>query len=105
MMDIMMNRFYEAWDFLASHSVFVREEDLNQDPCSWYFMRNVDIQVVHVNPETNENDDCQSKNTKVAVWLECGTKGDHDIDLDCGGDSFEEAIVHLAELVKTKYGG
>lgn len=103
-MDALMNRFYEAWQYLANQPVFVREEDLNQEPSSCSFMRNVDIQVVHVNPETNEIDDCQSKNTKVAVWLECGTKDDHDIDLDCGGDSFEEAIIKLAELVKMKYG-
>lgn len=102
-MDALMKRFYETWQYLSSHAVFVREEDLNQEPSSWSFMRNVDIQVVHVNPDTNEIDDRQSKNTKVAVWLECGTKGDHDIDLDCGGDSFEEAIIQLSGLVKKKY--
>ena len=81
-MDALMRQFYEVCQYLASNTVFVREEDLNRGPSSWGIMRNVDIQVVHVNPDTNEIDDCQSKNTKVSV---------------------EEAIIRLAELVKKKY--
>ena len=46
-------------------------------------------------------------NTKVQVWLECGPFVDgaitHDIDLDCGDDTFEIAIVELAELVRKHY--
>jgi len=50
------------------------------------------------------------------IWLECGRKGPkifddpsipegyypnyHDIELDCGGATFEEAIVNLANLVE-----
>ncbi len=100
----MMNRFYEAWQFLAGHPVFVREDDLFKEPSNWCFMRNLDIEVVKVNPSTNMIDDNESENIKPVVWLECGTHDDHDIDLDCGGDSFEEAIIELAELVEKKFG-
>lgn len=88
-----------------------------------YFHRCLDIDVQKVNPDTEEVDDDRSKNTKTEVWLECGPwhsrKKDpawfddypdmpdcasHDIDLDCGGDTFEEAILELAKLVRNKYG-
>ena len=100
----MMNRFYDAWQFLAGHPVFVRIDDMIQEPSSWYFMRNLDIEVVKVTPSTNRISDKESENTKTVVWLECGTNDDHDLDLDCGGDTFEEAIIELAELVRKKFG-
>jgi len=66
------------------------------------------IMVVKVNPLTNEVDDDQTKNTKTQVWLEVGPWSEqyhtHDWDLDCGGDTFEEAIIKLADLVKQYYG-
>ena len=37
----------------------------------------------------------------VLIKKDCYT---HDIDLDCGGDTFEEAIIELAKLVKKYYG-
>ncbi len=37
------------------------------------------------------------------IWLECGTHGHHDINLDCGGGTFEEVVAKLAALVKEKY--
>jgi hypothetical protein len=49
----------------------------------------------------------------VQVWLEHGPweqldktslpQHTHDWDLDCGGDTFEEAIIELANLVKRHY--
>ena len=51
----------------------------------------------------------ETKNTKVEIWLEHGHYDVdwgacvHNIDLDCGGDTFEEAIIKLAELVKRHY--
>ena len=101
---IMMDEFYDAWMFLCGHPIFVNKDDPTHDASEWYFTRNLDIEVVKVNPETDEIDDIKTKNTKTSVWLECGTNKDHDIDLDCGGDTFEEAIIKLAELVKRKYG-
>lgn len=88
--------FYKAWNYLNNHKIF------NND-----FMGCLDIGVAKVNPKTNSIDNSFNKNTKVEVWLECGPWDKecriHDIDLDCGGNTFEEAIVKLADLVKNKY--
>ena len=63
--------------------------------------------IVKINPDIGMVDDDESKNTKVEVWLEAGPYGEHcnihDWDLDCGGDTFEEAIIKLADLVKQYY--
>ena len=100
-----MDEFYDAWTFLADHPIFIRDDDLEKEPNYFHFQRNLGIEVVKVNPETNEIDDDQSLNTKTAVWLECGTEENHhDIDLDSGGDSFEDAVIELAKLVREKYG-
>lgn len=89
--------FYEAWWYLLEHPIFKGNFNL----C-------LDIDVVKVNPETLAIDDDKDKNTLIQVWLECGEYCKeclvHDVDLDCGGNSFEEAIVELARLVKRKYG-
>lgn len=80
----------------------------------------LDIDIVKVNPETGEIDDDPTKNTKVQVWLEAGPYEDlgitdgygeptsvkgfsHDVELDSGGDTFEDAIIELAERVRAKY--
>ena len=90
------NNFHEAWEFLLEHKMFQR-----------HFRDLLYIMVVKVNPLTNEVDDDQTKNTKTQVWLEVGPWSEqyhtHDWDLDCGGDTFEEAICELAELVKQYY--
>lgn len=89
--------FYSAFHFLEDHPYF---EDR--------FQQCIDIAVVKVNPETKRVDDQLELNTEINVWLECGAfwKGfsTHDIDLDCGGATFEEAIINLANLVFEKYG-
>lgn len=94
--------FYDAWIFLNEHKMFRH-----------LFENGLYTMVVKVNPETNEIDDDLSKNTKVQVWLEHGPweksadaifpQHTHDWDLDCGGDTFEEAIIELANLVKKHY--
>lgn len=77
----------------------------------WYlqelgYIDHLDIMMSKVNPETNEIDDDNSKNTKVEVWLETGLWDEelmmptHDIDLDVGAETFEEAIIKLAQKVK-----
>lgn len=89
--------FYESFHYLNNHIIFAK-----------HFSECLDIWVAKVNPETNEVDDDNSKNTKIEIWLECGPYCKdfftHDIDLDCGGDTFEEAIIELAKLVKDIYG-
>ena len=90
--------FYESWRFLAKHKIF--DESFEYDRL-W-------IHVTKVNPKTGKLDDDITKNTKVEIWLECFPDDEngrfHDIDLDCGGDTYEEAIIKLASLVKKKYG-
>lgn len=96
--------FYEAFNYLANHEYFGGE-----------FAESLYIEVVKVNPETLAIDMDKSKNVLTQVWLECGpiyedylkdncSRYSHDIDLDCGGDTFESAIINLAELVKKYHG-
>ena len=89
--------FYEAWHYLKSHPMF----NDNFEDC-------LDIEVVKINPKTKEIDfENNELNTLTEIWLEIGPYIKdgfaHDIDLDCGGYSFEEAIINLAKLVKQYY--
>ena len=85
------------------------------------FLDSLDIDLAKVNPKTSKIEDDKTLNTKVEVWLEAGPWIDpseagypedwteteaasHDLNLDCGGDTFEEAIIKMAELVKKHYG-
>lgn len=106
--------FYAAWRFLEGHKIFELEE------CSVFF-RCLSIEVVKVNPDTEKIDDNEAKNTATRVWLECGPwchsdeltdeerKGfpygvsSHDVELDCGAPTFEQAIIKLANQVLKKY--
>lgn len=87
---------YEAWNYLDNHKIF-----------DGHFVSCLDIFVVKVNPKTDEIDDDENLNTKTEIWLECGAYNKnymcHDVDLDCGGNTFEEAIIKLAKLVKEKF--
>lgn len=71
------------------------------------FQKCLDIDVVMINPENGYIDSDKSKNTQIEILLECGMLEDgspaHDIELDCGGYTFEEAIINLANLVIEHY--
>ena len=107
-MELEFNDFYEAFNFLEKHPIFNRD--------GWtLFNRALEIEVVKVNPETEEIDTWNPEfNTLTQVWLETGpidvdeksnmTIYSHDFDLDCGANTFEEAIIELANLVYKKYG-
>ena len=90
--------FYTAWRFLDEHKMF-----------NGFFANGLWTEVVKVNPDTNAIDPDTTKNTKVQVWLEHGPYDaewgatTHDLYLDCGGDTFEEAIIDLARLVQQYY--
>lgn len=113
-------KFYEAWHYLDSHEYF---KDKKRG-LPW-FLSSLCIDIVKVNPENSRIEEDKSKNTKVEVWLECGppyvyTKDDdyvqwdvkqegqieptHDPELDCSGDTFEDAIINLASLVNQLHG-
>ena len=84
--------FYEAFEFLNHHP-------------KGKFIAALDIDVAMVNPVTKEIDPDPAKNTRLEVWLETGPEvGFHDMMLDCGAETFEEAIIELAKLVDTYYG-
>ena len=99
--------FYEAWWFLVEHPEFkIDDYEGNFEDC-------LCIEVQKVNPATETIDDNEKLNTKVEIWLECGgyifddhlgrVIPCHDTRLDCGGDTFEEAIINLAKKVKQFY--
>lgn len=98
--------FYEAFHFLKHHRIFRGR-----------FLENLDIAIVKVSPKTRRIEDDPSENTLTQVWLETGPIKNvknvammqqpvwmHDLDLDCGGNTFEEAICRLAARVLKKYG-
>lgn len=131
--------FYKAYKYLQDHPIFDTTPgeilDLSEieDPfekgsklgeglylySSQGFENSLRIEVVKVNPKTDEIDENPSRNTKVQIWLEAGPwdtnllnadQGEekvggftNDYDLSCGGDTFEDAIIKMAELVRTKY--
>lgn len=79
----------------------------------------VDIDLAYVNPIDNTVNDDPSLNTKQEIWIEAGPYVDcsewhndsenkwlpsHDIRLDCGGETLEEAFLNLAVRVKKHYG-
>jgi hypothetical protein len=100
-----MNNFYDSWKFLEEHPIFQKKYDTFSVP---QFQQCLDIAVTKVNPANCTMEVDETKNTKVEVWLEAGPYAEgfreHDIDLDCGGDTFEEAIIALAVKVLDKYG-
>lgn len=90
--------FYDAYHFLKKHPVF-----------KGHFSQCLDMYIVKVDPLTKRIEDDTVRNTATNVWLECGPwvfspyekdfAPAHDISLDCSGDTFEEAIFCLADLV------
>lgn len=84
------------------------------------FEESLSIEVVKVNPDTETIVKDSKKNKETRIWLECGPVVlekrtwetpvisvhvvSHDYKLDCGGRTFEEAIVNLYHLVKKHYG-
>lgn len=115
-----MEKFYEAYHWLDNHPIF--EESISIPGQKILikhsrFQEGLYMMVVKVDIEKEEIMEEESRNTETRVWLEHGPftiesvevgrewRGcSHDIDLDCGGATFEEAIIELAKLVKDKYG-
>jgi len=110
-----IKEFFEAWWFLANHPDFQVRGNLRS--LSLTLVNKIWVYVTKVNPITNKVSDIDVLNTKVQVWLEWGPQvliedigpkpfwsTSHDIRLDCGGNTYEEAIIELAKLVKKYYG-
>lgn len=114
--DQKLKTFYDAWWYLHRHKMFADNNFLDERGNVIYsaFDHLLDIDVQKVNPLTNKISDWGFLNTKVQVWLECGSQwqdedngewhnNSHDVNLDCGGDTFESAIINLAKLVEQFY--
>ncbi len=107
--------FYEAYHFLTSHPANsldrkVRGKNENGN----MFDKCIYVEVVKVNQNHIEDGSCVSEvnealNTKTEVWLEYGEvfydEEDkelcfgHDPSLDCGGDTYEDAIIKMANNI------
>lgn len=108
--NVYFNDFYDAYNFLKEHSMVL--DYFGQWSTINYFMKCLDIEVVKVNPNTMTLEfkpDRMHLNTKTQVWLEFGAWNKdiemphHDYNLDCGADTFEGAIIKLANLVFENY--
>lgn len=118
----MFTDFYEAYHWLNQHPIF--EEKIYVEGRKFpfknnHFEKDLSMMVVKVDPTKERIMKRKKRNIATRVWLEHGPfevvpaeenhgvewKGcTHDIELDCGGATFEEAIIKLANLVKKKYG-
>lgn len=116
--------FHGVYHWLRRHPAFFYNGKRGVEaiaPSDRYgFWESLEVDVVKVDPTTERIEDDEKRNTATRIWLECGPWGDpkehawdtysdkgipsHDIDLDCGGKTFEEAIIKLARLVNKKYG-
>lgn len=119
--------FYNAWHYLNWHPAFWKFYGSPDDPHADRFHEKclvedrgvehcVEISVAKVNPASGSIDDDPALNTKTEVWAEIGMlrwpsenfrEYDvhiHDYNLDCGGDTYEQAITNMARLVHDKYG-
>lgn len=68
----------------------------------------IEITPHMVNPDSLEVSDFEEENTLLRLWVECGGYDEegsfHDWRLDCGGNTWEEAVSSLYELVLKEYG-
>lgn len=85
--------FYTAYHFLLRHTIF--EGDYHS--C-------LDVEVVKVDPSTGAIENDADRNTETRVWFETGPSGYQDLSLNCGGKTYEEATIKLANCVIEKYG-
>ena len=69
----------------------------------------IELQPHRVDPKTRSIREDDSKNTQMEWWVEVFFYSEdnismHDYYLDCGGDTIDQAINNLYDLVKTTYG-
>ena len=103
-----LDDFHAAWHWLYEHPYF----HYTRWPGESGFKEGLYLMVMKVDPETRRFEDDRSRNTHTEIWLENGPYVDedgrdqhcHDIELDCGGDTFEEAICNMAKEVMEQQG-
>lgn len=113
-----MNEFFESMEFIREHPMMKQhDKDCGYSDFHLGLFDCLCVEVVRVDPLTMEISDNCGNNTKVQVWLEFGFPicdnfgrgkrewlSPHEIALDVGADTFEEAIILLAKRIKEKYG-
>ena len=98
---------HAAYWFLAEHAV--------RGYLDTSFAAVLEVVAMRVDPITRRVEDDPTRNTHVEIWLESGpgltepgSPGGsvpwHDVDLDSSGDTFETALIRLAQRVSAKYG-
>lgn len=111
-----------AWEYVDKHPIYWHLRDpegpehegnlVHEYAANRY---DVEMIVTRVRPKSRRIGDVPQHNTRLAVWCETGPRAwratpehppgtSHDYELDCGGDSFEEAYVNLASGIWRKYG-
>lgn len=103
-----VNDVVDAWTWLGDHPAFRSKGTLGQS----IFELCVCIDPHRVDPRTGRIEDDARRNTAVHYWVECGPAPTtwpgtliHDARLDCGGASYEEAVMALYKKVRRVYGG
>lgn len=123
-----MKSFYEAYNWLERHPVFFTPKPMTDDGDNYSlegFCKSLEMAVVLVDPATKQLSKDPSKNTQVQVFLEVGLwtslegakdlrlhriytdwtpRPPRDEDLSSQGDTYEAAIIQLANKVLDKYG-
>lgn len=108
--------FYNAHRYVDTHPMFYRifpwagKLELHERSLEYEggIQRCVHVDVVRVDPTTSSISEDRALNTKTEIWIEAGEASDpcnfHDYKLDCGGDTYEEAIIALALNIYKNYG-
>lgn len=104
--------FFDAWWYLCGHPRF-QEEAWPGGYTESSFNDSLWIDVIKVNPLTENVEEDEELNVSTCVCLECLHKewdpeanlyvSAHDYELDCSADTFENAIIELANRHYNKY--
>jgi hypothetical protein len=124
--------FINAWRYLDGHPIYWKLEAWKSGKGTQYPLRHMRhlehgdgfgnggiwLNVTRVNPATGAISPDPALNTRTEVWLETGefswvtmerfhiTPGTHyhNYRLDCGGETYEEAVIKMARKVHGFYG-
>lgn len=119
--------FFNAWYYLKGHPAFWKFYGSDDMPHAERFherylepeqgvANRIEVWVAKVNPATGRTDDDDTLNTQTEIWLETGmyrwpdkhfreyAVPYHDYTLDCGGATYEQAIINMARNVHDTYG-
>ena len=103
-----LDDFYETWHWLSNHPYYFSVGSMGVGPC-FEGAYDVDVVAVDENGLALDGDERAAKPFHIEVWLESGAwyepkRRYHDPSLDCGGPTFEAAILALGRLMMDKHG-